>query len=448
MIASLFFYGWWRPVYLVLLVISLLANFGFGRGLSPESGLSASIRRLMLGISIAFNLGLLGYFKYANFFVDSLGALLDTGWSIETIVLPLAISFYSFQQIAYLVDVFRGEAHEYSFLHYCLFVIFFPQLIAGPIVHHKEMLPQFARRETFRFSHENLAVGATLFTFGLFKKVVLADGMALYATPAFAAAGQGVELSFFEAWGGTWAYTLQLYLDFSGYSDMAIGLARMFGIRLPINFHSPYRAVNIVEFWHRWHITLSRFLRDHLYIPLGGNRRGRLRRHLNLMVTMLLGGLWHGAGWTFVAWGGLHGLYLVLNHGWHTLRRRVGFAPGRGGWVGLVLARSLTLLAVALAWVPFRAQDMRSAGSMLASMGGLNGIGLPAGLEPQIQRFAPWTVDTLGLDFSGTFPHNLVNWIAGVPWMLGLTALVLFTPRILPSFCDATHRHLHQSTSS
>ncbi len=211
---------------------------------------------------------------------------------------------------------------------------FFPQLIAGPIVHHKEMLPQFARPETFRFDHGNLAVGSTLFAIGLFKKVALADGVAAYATPVFAAAAEGARLSFFEAWGATFAYSLQLYFDFSGYSDMALGLARLFGIVLPLNFFSPYKALNIIDFWRRWHMTLSRFLRDYVYIALGGNRHGAARRYANLMITMLLGGLWHGAGWTFVIWGGLHGTLLVLNHAWHAWRRWIGWQQGAMGWFG------------------------------------------------------------------------------------------------------------------
>ena len=428
MLASLFFYGWWNPVYLGLLIASLVVNFGLGRRLSPGSGGGRRARRVLLAASIASNLCLLGYFKYANFVVDSVNALVDTHWSMGAIVLPLAISFYTFQQIAYLVDVYRGEAHEYSFLHYALFVTFFPQLIAGPIVHHKEMLPQFARPETFRFDQGNLAVGSTLFAIGLFKKVVLADSVAAYATPVFAAAAEGTRLSFFEAWGAALAYSLQLYFDFSGYSDMALGLARLFGIVLPLNFFSPYKAVNIVDFWRRWHITLSRFLRDYVYIALGGNRQGAARRYANLMITMLLGGLWHGAGWTFVIWGGIHGILLVVNHAWHALRRWIGWQQGAMGWFGPAAARVLTFLAVTLAWVPFRAEDLTTSGSMLASLFGVNGIGLPAGLESVVLHAAPWSVGLLGLDFAGTFPHDLAPWGRGLPWIAGLLAVALLAP--------------------
>jgi alginate O-acetyltransferase complex protein AlgI len=424
--ASLFFYGWWNPAYVWLILGSLLGNFWFGRRLIPEAGGPRRRWRLVLGI--ALNLLVLGYYKYANFFVDSLNQVAGTDWSLGRIVLPLAISFHTFQQIAYLVDAYRGEAREYNLLHYTLFVTFFPQMMAGPIVHHSEMLPQFGYPETFRFSHANLAVGVTLFAIGLFKKVVLADAVAVYASPVFAAAAHGTVLSFFEAWGGALAYTLQIYFDFSGYSDMAVGLGRMFGIRLPINFHSPYQAVNIIDFWRRWHMTLSRFLRDYLYVPLGGNRQGAPRRYLNLFLTMLLGGLWHGAGWTFILWGLLHGFYLAVNHGWHALRRHLGREPGAGTWPGRVLGRLLTLFAVMVAWVLFRAVNLESAASILASMAGLNGVGLSAGLAAPVQALVPWTIPALGLDFSGTFPHELVYWPAGLPWLGLLLLVALVTP--------------------
>lgn len=304
-LASLFFYGWWNPAYLTLIGASILVNYGLGQRLRLANYHSRSAMKsatLMAGIVI--NLGLLGYFKYMNFFVDTAADLFGTGFTLERIVLPLAISFFTFQQITYLVDTSRGLAEEYGFLHYTLFVTFFPQLIAGPIVHHSEMMPQFVRKDLCKFRHRNLAIGMSIFALGLFKKVIIADNVAVFGTPVFDAANAGVTLSFIEAWGGALAYTFQLYFDFSGYSDMALGLARMFGIRLPLNFNSPYKAVNIVEFWRRWHMTLSRFLRDYLYIQLGGNRKGVTRRHANLMATMLFGGLWHGAGWTYVAWGG------------------------------------------------------------------------------------------------------------------------------------------------
>ena len=367
--ASLFFYGWWNPAYLFLILGSMLFNYGVGLSLSktPHKGI--------LALGVTANLALLGYFKYANFFVENLNALLQDSLHLETVILPLAISFFTFQQIAYLVDAYRGEAKEYRLLHYALFVTFFPQLIAGPIVHHKEMMPQFAKDFIGRINAMHLAIGVTVFAIGLFKKVVLADGIAVYATPIFSAAEAGVELTFFEAWGGALAYTLQLYFDFSGYSDMAIGLAAMFGIRLPLNFNSPYKATNIIDFWRRWHMTLSRFLRDYLYIPLGGNRKGPTRRNINIMLTMLLGGLWHGAGWTFVLWGGLHGLFLLINHAWRRLR-----PLSLGGPIITTISWGLTMAAVVIAWVPFRAETMTGTLSMLSAMGGVNGLSLSSEL--------------------------------------------------------------------
>jgi D-alanyl-lipoteichoic acid acyltransferase DltB (MBOAT superfamily) len=266
----------------------------------------------------------------------------------------------------------------YNFLHYCLFVTFFPQLIAGPIVHHREMLPQFAKNTIYKLNYDHLAVGLTIFFLGLFKKVFLADGVAVYATPVFDAAESGLTLTFFEAWAGALAYSLQLYFDFSGYSDMAIGIARMFGVRLPLNFHSPYKAVNIIDFWRRWHMTLSRFLRDYVYIPLGGNRKGKSRRYVNLMITMLLGGLWHGAGWTFVVWGALHGFYLMINHGWRALRRALGHDLSGSSWWGRGLSLVITFMAVVVAWVFFRSESFGGAMQVLEGMSGVNGFSLPS----------------------------------------------------------------------
>ncbi|MAO55037.1 MAG: membrane-bound O-acyltransferase family protein [Rhodospirillaceae bacterium] len=368
--ASLFFYGWWNPRFLTLIIGSILVNFWIA-GRITQGGDAGG--RAWMWAGITANLGLLGYFKYAGFFVANLEAVLDADWQIPTIVLPLAISFFTFQQITYLVDTRRGLVPHHRFSEYCLFVTFFPQLIAGPIVHHREMMPQFADPGRFRFDWDNLALGLSVFFVGLFKKVVIADTMAGFATPVFAAAEAGAPIGLIDGWGGALAYTFQLYFDFSGYTDMAIGLALMFGIRLPLNFYSPYKATSIIDFWHRWHMTLSRFLRDYLYIPLGGNRRGRVRRHVNLMVTMVLGGLWHGAGWTFVAWGALHGAYLVLNNLWRALADRTGVPIPGGAWT----ARVLTFLAVVVAWVLFRADTMAGAGEILAGMAGANGTRLP-----------------------------------------------------------------------
>jgi D-alanyl-lipoteichoic acid acyltransferase DltB (MBOAT superfamily) len=381
-LTSLFFYGYWNPPYVLVLIGSIVINYFIGKAISahvPDG--RTTMQKLRVAAGIAFNLALLGYYKYANFFVDNVNALTGAGWDVAAILLPIGISFYTFTQVAYHVDCYRGFIKEYDIVNYALFIAFFPQLIAGPILHHKEMMPQFERDETYRIRAENLAVGTTIFLFGLFKKAVLADGIAAYATPVFAAADAGGSIDFFTAWGGALAYTFQLYFDFSGYSDMAIGLARLFGIVLPLNFASPYKSANIIDFWRRWHMTLSRFLRDYLYFALGGNRKGQVRRYVNLFLTMLLGGIWHGAGWNFAIWGALHGLYLVINHAWRALF---------GGWLGntrtyRVLAWAVTFLAVVVGWVFFRAVTLDGALELLRGMAGLNGIDLPNALYVRLQ---------------------------------------------------------------
>jgi D-alanyl-lipoteichoic acid acyltransferase DltB (MBOAT superfamily) len=328
---------------------------------------------------LIFNLGLIIYYKYFGFLLSTVSYFSGAAYSFEAIILPLAISFFTFQQIAYLIDAYSGKTEEHSFLQYTLFVTFFPQLIAGPIVHHREMLSQFTSRRSFVINFEDMSVGLTLFSLGLFKKLMLADEMALYASPVFSAAGDGTVLGAQEAWVGSLAYTLQIYFDFSGYSDMAIGLARLFGIKLPLNFDSPYKSLNIIEFWRRWHMTLSRFLRDYVYIALGGNRNGSFFRYRNLLLTMLIGGVWHGAGWTFIIWGGLHGIYLMINHGWHWFRRSMGQDLTQSSLLGRVLSRLLTFLVVVLAWVFFRSDSLDTAMSMLRAMSGLNGLGIQGG---------------------------------------------------------------------
>ncbi len=369
--ASLVFYGWWNPAYLGLIIFSVFFNYSIGVLLSKAFN-NRVLSKIILTVGISANLVLLGYYKYANFFADNLNILSGSNLILNEVILPLAISFFTFQQITYLVETHKGEVKESSFLNYCLFVTFFPQLIAGPIVQHKEIMPQFKKGLIYKLQSKHLAVGLTIFALGLFKKVVLADGISAYATPVFDAAESGVEIIFFEAWIGALAYTFQLYFDFSGYADMAIGIARMFGIRLPLNFNSPYKATSIIDFWRRWHITLSRFLLNYLYIPLGGNRKGRIRRHTNLMITMLLGGLWHGADWTFLLWGGLHGFYLILNHGWRAI-----FNNKKTTRLGTFFAWAITFLAVVVSWVPFRAESLSGAKNLLHAMVGGNGI-----LEP------------------------------------------------------------------
>lgn len=428
LLASLFFYSWWNPAYLYLILFSIVFNYGLGVLLSNKKKIK--IKKVILIFGIASNLALLGYFKYANFFVDQLNLVLATSYNLEKILLPLAISFFTFQQIAYLVDAHKGETKEYDFLQYCLFVSFFPQLIAGPIVHHKEMMPQFFKDSLYKIKAEHIAIGMTIFTIGLFKKVVIADEVALYATPIFSASEQGISLSLFEAWFGALAYTLQLYFDFSGYSDMAIGIARMFGIRLPLNFHSPYKSKNIIEFWRHWHMTLSKFLRDYIYIPFGGSRLGKVKRYRNLMLTMTLGGIWHGAGWTFILWGLLHGLYLTINHAWHALRKMWGHdLQSSGGLFGVVTARLITFIAVVFGWVLFRAESFDSAQNIYMSMIGANGLTLPEFFAPYVQPYISFFNDN-GIIFNGVIQNpDIANFSDGTLIIL----LGLLVATILPN---------------
>jgi len=362
-LASLVFYGWWNWRYLGLIAFSILFNFGWARVARSTGSAHPPTRRAraLLALGIAVNLGVLGYFKYAGFFVKSLNAGLGLGWQVPAIILPLGISFFTFEQITYLVDAYHDELPKHDFLSYCLFVSFFPHLLAGPIVRPRELIPQFTGARELVLSQENLTTGLFAFAIGLFKKVVLADMFGKWVGPVFDHAAQ---VSFGEAWCATLAFGLQVYFDFSGYSDMAIGLAGMLGIRLPENFESPYKATSIIEFWRRWHITLSMFLRDYVFFPLAGIRGGQVRRHAALVFTMLLCGLWHGANWTFVVFGGLHGAYLAVNHVWRQLDIRL---PKLLCWF-------LTFVAVLVSFVFFRAQSFARAGVILSAMAGLSGF--------------------------------------------------------------------------
>ena len=368
--ASLFFYSWWNIAYLPLILISMLFNYVVGNSLAKSSdenkkGLNKSFsKKSILIFGIIANLSLLGYFKYADFFIENFNLVASSNVNLLNLVLPLAISFFTFQQIAYLVDSYRGETKEYDFLNYALFVTFFPQLIAGPIVHHKEMMPQFASTWNMVKNYKNIALGLFIFSIGLFKKVVIADTFATWATAGF---DNAQTLNLIEAWATSLSYTFQLYFDFSGYTDMAIGIALLFNIKLPINFNSPYKATNIQDFWRRWHITLSRFLRDYVYIPLGGNKISSFRTYSNLLATFVIGGLWHGAGWTFVFWGFLHGMALVIHRVWSNL----GFKM----WTWL--AWLITFNFVNIAWVFFRAKEWEDAIKVLSSMFSLDNVVLP-----------------------------------------------------------------------
>jgi alginate O-acetyltransferase complex protein AlgI len=366
-IASVIFYSFSSLELTVLLLASILFNFIVGTKISKSVERPAARRWMTFGV--AMNLAALAYFKYSGFLINHVLAPVtgEIGFSPPT--LPVGISFYTFTQIAFLVDAYQKEVKEYRPVHYGLFVTYFPHLIAGPVLHHAQMMPQFREAKTYVFDSANFAAGLGIFLIGLFKKVVIADGVSPCADAVFDAAQAGSVITLGEAWIGALAYTFQLYFDFSGYSDMAIGLSWMLNIRLPFNFNSPYKARNISDFWRRWHMTLSAFLRDYLYIALGGNRRGKLRRYLNLFLTMLLGGLWHGASWTFVFWGGLHGLYLMINHAWQALRRDAQPSQHAALRVaGSVAGWTITFLAVVVGWVFFRAPTFEAAANLLQAM--------------------------------------------------------------------------------
>lgn len=361
--SSLLFYAWWNPSYLFLLILSTVVNYNLGAHLS-RAGREGG--RGWLAAGIAFNLGLLGYFKYANFFLDNVSVLFDAGWNFEKIILPLAISFYTFNQITYLVDSRKGVTEPHGFLEYILFVSYFPHLIAGPIVHHSDLLTQFERLGTAENTGRNLVIGLSILMIGLFKKVVVADTFALFSSPVFSLAAFEQPIYTLDALAGIFSYAFQLYFDFSGYSDMAIGLSCMFGIMLPVNFFSPYRAQNISDFWRMWHATLSRFLRDYVYMPLGGFACRAGRQRWNLFATMFAGGVWHGAGWTFVGYGILHGIYCVAHQLW---RIKVSGPMGlvRNRYYGAA-AQLVTFLVVVFTLALFRSDSVATTQYLLSRL--------------------------------------------------------------------------------
>lgn len=408
-IASLAFYAWWDMRYLPLLLLSIAFNYGMGTVIARYARTTRG--KCLLALALMANLFNLAWFKYAGFIALSANALLGPTVPIPAVILPLGISFFTFTQIAFLVDAWAGKVNETRVIHYVLFVSYFPHLIAGPVLHHSEMMPQFDRQANYLPRLNNFIIGGSIFIFGLVKKMLIADNLAPLAGAVF---DHTPEPSLLIAWGGVLAYTFQLYFDFSGYSDMAIGLSRLFGVRLPLNFNSPYKATSITDFWRRWHMTLSRFLRDYLYISLGGNRHGKVRRYINLMLTMLLGGLWHGAGWNYLLWGGLHGLYLCIHHAWSATTR--GFAMPRP------LAITLTFLAVVVGWVFFRAQDTSTTLNILAGMCGMNGIGIPEAIGIRLGSWGT-TMQSLGVEFySGGGSQFIGTWA----WVT-LGAIVAFS---------------------
>lgn len=433
-LASLFFYGWWSVKALPLLLGSICFNYWVGLQLAPRAGRSDATRKHRLIVALAVNLTVLAVFKYADFFLANVNAGLEAAGRSAVpllhVALPIGISFYTFTQIAFLVDCWQGKVQERQFVPYVLFVTFFPHLIAGPVLHHKQMMPQFADPATYRMDLDKLAMGIAIFTFGLAKKMLIADRLGQYADMVFNGVHAGVSPSLYTAWFGVLAYTLQIYFDFSGYSDMAVGLALCLGVQLPINFRSPYKSTSMIEFWRRWHISLSTFLRDYLYVPLGGNRRGPARRYLNLFVTMLLGGLWHGAAWTFVIWGALHGAFLMVNHVWSARIRRD--RPARA-WTR-VPAWALTFLCVMIAWVVFRADSVGVAVEIYKGMLGLHGAPVSAFSEFKVPFRKPEFFHTLlvGLVICLALPTTMAleRWIPLPAAVAGRPSLARIAPAL------------------
>jgi D-alanyl-lipoteichoic acid acyltransferase DltB (MBOAT superfamily) len=426
-LASLVFYSVSNWQFVGLLLASVAFNYFIGWLLITRQ-LGSTTRFAVLTAGVAGDLLVLGTFKYAGFFAANFNAMFSTGF-IVNILLPVGISFYTFTQIAFLVDAWLGNVARYALPHYALFVTYFPHLIAGPILHHRDMIPQFESERSKRSDPHLILCGLIIFAIGLFKKTCLADGIQPLVAPAFGANTP----SFDQAWIGALAYTFQLYFDFSGYSDMAIGISLMFGIFLPLNFNSPYKATSIVEFWRRWHMTLSQFLRDYLYIPLGGNRHGRVLRYVNLMITMLLGGFWHGAAWTFVAWGALHGAYLCINHAWSNYGLAV--AP-RFARVANAAAFVLTFVSVVVAWVFFRADSISSATFVLSRMADPTNIVFGRGemanamliaVYAAIAWFAPNTQEIMGYDHKNrVVGENLGTWLRRPGFLYAAAATLAF----------------------
>jgi D-alanyl-lipoteichoic acid acyltransferase DltB (MBOAT superfamily) len=424
LVASLVFYAGWDWHYLGLIGASALGNFAAGAALARRRS------RVLLGVGIALNLALLGYYKYFNFFGTVLGDLGLPHWQ-ATIVLPLGISFLTFHQIAYLVECHRGRVIRHGFADYALYITFFPHLIAGPIVRPGDLLVRIVHHGR-HFDARRLAIGLSFLSVGLAKKVLIADSLAGYVDPFYAWVGNGGHPSFLEAWGAALAYSFQLYFDFSGYSDMAVGLGLMVGLRLPVNFFSPYKAASLIEFWRRWHVTLSRFLRDYLYIPLGGSRHGKVRHFAALLATMALCGQWHGAGYTYLVWGGLHGCLLVGNHLW---RSAIAFA-GPPGRFRLLAGWTTTFLTVTCLWVVFRAPSLPIAGKVLAAMAGADGVALPLTYQDRLAGLSRF-----GIHF------DQVDYFYGLPQMAALALLTVAVTTLpnayqwlLPTFARADMR--------
>jgi alginate O-acetyltransferase complex protein AlgI len=427
-VCSLVFYGWLRADYTLILAGSAGVNFAIATGLEQNR------TKVLFGFGIAFNLILLGVFKYADFAVANVNALFHSGWTLPHIALPLALSFITFEQISFLSDVRSKKIDRGEFLRYFAFVTFFPKLIAGPIIRYRELLPQLGRAGVN--SGERLFTGLCLFCFALFKKVAIADGLAPMVDQTVSNLQGGGMASRADAISALLAYSLQIFFDFSSYSEMAIGIAWMFGIQLPVNFNSPYKASSLIDFWRRWHITLSSFLRDYVYFPLGGNRGGPLRTSMNLLVVMLVGGIWHGAAWTFVAWGFLHGVALVAAHG---LR---GDGQSKGGWIGRTLGWASSMSIVLIAWILFRSPDFSTAERWLLSIITDYDVHVHTVAIPQrwfILAALLWALCLPNIPqlFRIEIDRDAVNWNspAGIPlppsWIAGLAAIALVSSIII-----------------
>lgn len=355
-LASLYFYAFFNLSYLPIIISSIIVNYSIARGIFKSNN-HILRSKLLLICGLSFNLGMLGYFKYTDFFIENVNVLFSTSFTLKNILLPLGISFFTFQQIAFIIDSYKAKSSPPpDLLDYCNFVTFFPQLIAGPIVLPEEMLPQFADKKNRYPIAKNILDGLFIFSLGLVKKVIIADSIAVFAN-----AGHSMYIDHFtmaEAWLISLSYTIQLYFDFSGYCDMAIGIGKMFNINLPINFNAPYHAKNFSEFWKRWHITLNRFLTQYLYIPLGGNRKGTKRTLVNILIVFLISGIWHGAGWTFIIWGVCHGIGVCIHRIWSKHGIKI---PG-------FLSMFVTFFFINILWVLFRADNLQRAWLIIRSM--------------------------------------------------------------------------------
>ena len=409
-IASLFFYGWWNIYFLPILIVSILVNFSITRKIQSfkKNKNDAKPRKIFFLTGLLFNIAFLGYFKYRDFFLETINQIFQSDFVLLHLAFPLGISFFTLQQIAFLVDAYEDLADEPNFIDYSVFVAFFPQLIAGPIVHHQEMMPQFSAFQNQRVDYKNITQGVLIFFIGLFKKVVIADTFAGWATTGF---DDATTLTFIEAWATSLSFTFQLYFDFSAYSDMAVGIALLFNIKLPNNFNSPYKALNIRDFWRRWHMTLGRFLKDYIYIPLGGNRLGSFRLHINLIATFLLCGLWHGAGGIFIFWGALHGIALVTYQFWLQMNIKMHY----------FLAGTLTFLFVNFSWIFFRAKEWEDAIKVIRGMLGFSGVVVTTDLIealPFVKSFGFYVGDHL-LNIEASDDVFRMLFLAGIMTLFG-----------------------------